>query len=182
MIKFFALATADGLEVLQTPPYAVRLEDGSTGLLRMRDGVLWSDAGTVEPTDPRLIYAKPEEIIAKRAAGSPQVLSWREIDPKDLPQDRTFRNAWKPDLTVDMAKARDIWRDKMRRARAPKLAELDIEYQRADEAADVVRKRDVARRKQALRDVTKDPRIEAASTPEALKAVWPEGLGDAVPR
>ena len=34
----------------------------------------------------------------------------------------------------------------------------------------------VAARKQALRDVTADPAIEAARTPEELKGVWPEVL------
>lgn len=34
----------------------------------------------------------------------------------------------------------------------------------------------IAAKKQALRDVTADPAIEAALTPEALKAAWPEAL------
>jgi hypothetical protein len=38
---------------------------------------------------------------------------------------------------------------------------------------DKAKKADVSRAKQALRDVTDDPEIEAATTPEALKAVWP---------
>jgi len=122
--------------------------------------------------------AKVEECLAKRVPGHhAEIVSCREIDPKDIPQDRTFRDAWTPSLTVDMAKARNIWRDRMRRARTPKLAALDVEYQRADEAGDILKKRDVAARKQALRDVTNDPRIDAAQTPEALKAVWPDVLG-----
>ena len=56
------------------------------------------------------------------------------------------------------------------------MAALDIDYQRADEAADVARKREVVRRKQALRDVTDDPAIEAAQTPEELKAAIPAAL------
>jgi hypothetical protein len=93
--------------------------------------------------------------------------------------DRTFRNAWSPNgeaLGVDMTKAREIQRQRMRRARAPLLAALDVEFIRADEAEDEVGKADVIARKAALRDVTADPAIEAARTPEALKAVWPASL------
>ncbi len=93
-----------------------------------------------------------------------------------LPADRTFRNALKNDLTHDMGKAREIWRDKIRQARARILQALDIEYQRADEVGDTDRKRAIVATKQALRDATDDPRIEAAQTPEELKAVWPEVL------
>lgn len=92
------------------------------------------------------------------------------------PTDRTFRNAWKgngSEIVVDMGKARSLWRDRMREARAPKLAKLDVEYQKADEAGDAQRKTQIAAQKQALRDVTADPSIEAAKTPEDLKAVWP---------
>lgn len=77
-------------------------------------------------------------------------------------------------ITIDMTKARDIQRDRMRAARAPKLASLDIAFQRALETgADTS---DIVAQKQALRDVTSDPAIEAAETPEALKAVWPDIL------
>lgn len=95
---------------------------------------------------------------------------------EDIPNDRTFRNAWRTDLTVDMEKARDIWRDRIRAARAPLLAALDVEYQRADEAGDAAAKADVVARKQALRDATADPAIEVATTPDHLKAVWPAAL------
>lgn len=81
-------------------------------------------------------------------------------------------------ITVDMAKARDIQRDRIREMRAPVLAELDIAYQRADEQGDAEAKADIAARKQALRDATKDPAIDAAKTPEELKAVIPDALKD----
>lgn len=102
------------------------------------------------------------------------LLSVREIRREDLPADRTFRNALKPDLTHDMPKARDIWRDKMRAARAPLLAALDQEMSRAYK--DPIRQDEIEAKRQALRDVTADPAIEAAGTPEELKAVWPQIL------
>jgi hypothetical protein len=77
-------------------------------------------------------------------------------------------------ITINMAKARDIHRAKMRDARSPLLSDLDIAYQRATEAgADTSA---IVAKKQALRDVTADPAIEAAQTVEELKAVWPEIL------
>jgi hypothetical protein len=101
------------------------------------------------------------------------------VDESAIPLDRTFRDAWKPDLTCDLAKARGIQRDRMRATRKPLLAALDAEYMRADEADDTVKKAEIAAKKQALRDVTADPRIEAATTPEGLKAVWPAVLTEA---
>jgi hypothetical protein len=102
----------------------------------------------------------------------------REITLDEVPTDRTFRDAWKLDLTHDMAKARDIQREHLRRLCAPKLAALDVEYQRADEAGDVALKRQIAAQRQALRDVTGDPAIEAAQAPDELKAVIPAVLLD----
>jgi hypothetical protein len=80
-------------------------------------------------------------------------------------------------ITVNMSKARDLHRDRLRRLRAPKLAALDVAFIRAMETNDSGRLKDIAAQKQALRDVTADPRIDAAATPEALSAVVPEVLG-----
>ena len=74
-------------------------------------------------------------------------------------------------ITVNMSKARDLWRDKIRAAREPLLATLDVLYQRTLEAG--FDASDVVARKQALRDVTADPAIDAAQTLDELKAVWP---------
>jgi hypothetical protein len=122
-----------------------------------------------------------DEAIEAEIARSARIdaVSWRRIEPGDVPQDRHFRGAWKDDgksVGVDMPKARDIHRDRMRAARAPELAKLDIEYQRADERSDGDAKNIVATRKQALRDVTADPAIEAAKTADELRAVWPSIL------
>jgi len=77
-------------------------------------------------------------------------------------------------ITVNMEKARNIHREKMRAARAPLLAALDVAFQRAlEQNANTAT---IVAQKQALRDVTSDPAIEAAQTVEELKAVWPEVL------
>ena len=71
---------------------------------------------------------------------------------------------------VDMAKAREIHKTKIREARAPKLAELDIEFQKALETG--ASTTDIVAKKQALRDAPADAGIAAASDADALKAQW----------
>ena len=71
---------------------------------------------------------------------------------------------------IDMAKAREIHKTKIRAARTPKLAELDIEFQKAQEtSADTSA---IVAKKQALRDAPADSAIAAASDAAALKAQW----------
>lgn len=77
-------------------------------------------------------------------------------------------------ITVNMAKARDIHRAKMRDAREPLFAALDVAYQRAIETGTDTSA--IVAKKQALRDVTGDPAIEAAQTINELKNIWPDVL------
>ncbi|WP_431014681.1 hypothetical protein [Bradyrhizobium pachyrhizi] len=101
------------------------------------------------------------------------------IDRDQIPQDRTFRDAWRhvgEEIRHDMDRCRDIHRDRMRSARLPRLAALDVEYQRAEEAGDMARKRDIAAEKQVLRDVTKLPELDSTKSPDDLKAVWPQDI------
>jgi hypothetical protein len=109
------------------------------------------------------------------------IAGWRRLEDGDLPADRTFRLAWKDSsdgITVDMPKAREIHRQHLRVQRAPLLDALDVEYIRADEAGDTASKKRIAKRKQELRDVTDDPAIAKAKTPDELKAVMPPALGE----
>ena len=77
-------------------------------------------------------------------------------------------------IKINMDKARDIHRETMRQVRAPLFKDLDVAYMVAIEqgldASAIVAK------KQELRDITADPAIAAAQTPEQLKAVWPSVL------
>ena len=71
---------------------------------------------------------------------------------------------------IDMAKAREIHKTNIRTARTPKLQELDIEFQKAQEtSADTSA---IVAKKQALRDAPADSGIAAASDADALKAQW----------
>ena len=76
-----------------------------------------------------------------------------------------------------MAKAKEIHKTNIRVARAPKLAELDVEFQKALEtSADTSA---IVAKKQALRDAPADSAIESATDEAGLKSQWNTSiLGD----
>ena len=71
---------------------------------------------------------------------------------------------------IDMAKAKEIHKENIRQARTPKLAELDIEFQKAQETS--ASTTDIVAKKQALRDAPADSAIASASDEAALKSQW----------
>ena len=71
---------------------------------------------------------------------------------------------------IDMAKAREIHKDKIRAARAEKFKELDVEFTKALEAGTTTT--DIAAKTQALRDAPADSEITSAADTDALKAQW----------
>lgn len=103
----------------------------------------------------------------------------RDAASLNMPKDRAFRGAWQFNgdaVEIDMAKAKDIQRNKIRAERADKFPALDAEWFLADEAEDTAKKAEIAARKKALRDVTVDPRIESAKTPDDLSKLTLEAL------
>ena len=125
-------------------------------------------------------FAETEEAFLARVmakAVPKDAVNVRVVHSTEIPLDRTFRGALTVDCKHDMGKARDIWRNEMRKARAPLLAKLDVDYQMGDELGDAEAKKAIASAKKQLRDVTKDPSLDAAGTTEELKAVWPAALG-----
>jgi hypothetical protein len=95
------------------------------------------------------------------------------VDVDAVESDRTFRNAWVTSkgksTEVDLSKAKVIAKEKVREARIPKFQELDIAYQRADEAGDSDTKTAVSTKKQTIRDATKDTKITNADSVDKLK-------------
>jgi hypothetical protein len=80
-------------------------------------------------------------------------------------------------IKTDMAKARELHKEKIRNARKDKLAELDIEFQKALETG--ASTTDIVSKKQALRDAPADSVIASADTEAKLKAQWNTSiLGD----
>lgn len=139
---------------------AITNADGSVAIMSLIAAGEWDDKRIADEVERSGLPSQP--------------ILWRRIDDGDLPTDRSFRGAWSDNgkaIVHDMPKARDIQRERIRALRAPLLAGLDAEYQRADEAEDKAAKRAVALRKQALRDAPSDPRIDSADTIEQLKAI-----------
>ena len=71
---------------------------------------------------------------------------------------------------IDMAKAREIHKTNIRTARAPKLAELDVEFQKALETSSDTTA--IVAKKKALRDAPADSAIDSATDEASLKAQW----------
>lgn len=107
----------------------------------------------------------------------PAGAAYQIVDETVIPRDRTFRNAWikgGDSIEVDMPKAREIQRDRIRVMRKPILEALDVDYIRALEDGDLNKQAQIVSVKQELRDATDSPEIESAKTPEALKDVIPD--------
>ena len=103
----------------------------------------------------------------------PSGLSYEIVEDSVIPKDRSFRNAWKQNsktIETDMTKAKEIHKDKIRIARAPKLAELDIEFQKALETSSSTT--DIVAKKQVLRDAPAASGISTAASEADLKAQW----------
>ena len=96
----------------------------------------------------------------------------RDASSINVPADRTFRGAWQFNgdaVEVDMTNALGIQKDNLRAERTPLLAALDVDYMKALEAGSGAA--DIAAEKAVLRDITSDARLEAAATPDELKAL-----------
>ena len=78
-------------------------------------------------------------------------------------------------LTTSINKAKNIWKDKIRAARKPKLEELDVEFVRAQETgADTSA---IVAKKKDLRDFP--AQVDSKTTLDEIKAVWDtDKLGD----
>jgi len=98
----------------------------------------------------------------------------RDAKSLQVPTDRTFRGAWLFNgdaVEVDMKLARDIHRETIRSERNAKFEKLDADWFLAMEKSDEAQQAAIAVSKQKLRDAPDHPSIDAASTPEELKAL-----------
>jgi phosphotransferase system IIA component len=78
-------------------------------------------------------------------------------------------------VTINIDKAKDIWKDKIRVARKPKLEELDVEFIKAQETSSDTSA--IVTKKQELRDYP--AQVDSATTTDEIKAVWnTDKLGD----
>ncbi len=105
----------------------------------------------------------------------PEGVEYKIVESVDI--DNDFFNAYEFDAElgakINIAKAKDIQLNKFRNARTSLLAKLDLDYMRADEQGNLELKKEIASKKQALRDITK---TELPDTLEGIKNTWPEIL------
>jgi len=71
---------------------------------------------------------------------------------------------------IDMAKAKEIHKNKIREARTDKFNELDVEFTKALETGSDTT--EIKNKKQALRDAPADSAINSANNTDELKAQW----------
>jgi len=77
-------------------------------------------------------------------------------------------------ITIDISKAKDIWKDKIRDARKPALEKLDVNFVKAQETSSDTTS--IVADKQTLRDLPSQ--VDTATTTDEIKAVWNNMLGD----
>ena len=72
-------------------------------------------------------------------------------------------------ITINLNKAKNIAKDNLRTERAPVLAALDVQYQRALESGNTTLQTAIVEQKQALRDITAHESIVNAEDANSLK-------------
>ena len=77
-------------------------------------------------------------------------------------------------ITIDITKAKEIWKNKIRVKRTNALAKLDIDYMRAQESGTDTTS--IVADKQTLRDLPSQ--VDTATTTDEIKVVWNDMLGD----
>jgi hypothetical protein len=144
-------------------------------------GAVWADKETGQWMRPATQENINDEVRRSGFLAHP-IKGWRIIQESDIPKDRTYRNALRDRgdrLDWDMPAARELHRDKIRHARALAFLKLDGDWMRAQGQGKIEEVRAVETKRQELRDLPSDPRIEAASSIEELKEIW---NGDLPPR
>ena len=77
-------------------------------------------------------------------------------------------------ITIDITKAKDIWKYKIREARESALTKLDIDYMKAQEQGSDTTS--IVANKNTLRNLPSQ--VDSATTVDEIKAVWNDMLGD----
>jgi len=76
-------------------------------------------------------------------------------------------------IYIDIPKAKDIWKDKIRQKRKSALEKLDVDFMRATEQGNDTTA--IVAEKQTLRDLPSQ--VDTANTVDEIKTVWNDMLG-----
>ena len=77
-------------------------------------------------------------------------------------------------ITIDISKAKDVWKEKIRVARTPALEKLDVDFIKAQEQGNDTNQ--IVADKNILRDLPSQ--VDTATTVDEIKSVWNDLLGD----
>jgi hypothetical protein len=77
-------------------------------------------------------------------------------------------------ITIDINKAKNVWKDKIRNARKSALEKLDVDFVKAQETSSDTTS--IVADKQTLRDLPEQ--VDTATTVDEIKTVWNDMLGD----
>jgi len=77
-------------------------------------------------------------------------------------------------ITIDITKAKEVWKDKIRNARKSALEKLDIYFIKAQEQGNDISS--IVATKQTLRDLPSQ--VDTANSITEIKAVWNSMLGN----
>jgi len=77
-------------------------------------------------------------------------------------------------ITIDITKAKEVWKNKIRIARKSVLEKLDVDFVKAQEAETSTTA--IVADKQTLRDLPNQ--VNTATTTDEIKDVWNDLLGD----
>lgn len=147
---------------------AVAYKNGTVGRMQLfarDDDDSWTDT---------MIQAEVDKAAISWAAMGLTVVGWHRCELADFPADNDFRAAWTVqdgNVVVDVDRARECTKDRLRSERAPLMAANDVEALRALEAGDQKAAAVISAEKQRLRDVTTLPQIAEAETLDDLRAI-----------
>lgn len=77
-------------------------------------------------------------------------------------------------IFINIDKAKNIWKEKIRTARKPVLEKLDVDFVKAQETSSDTTS--IVADKNTLRDLPEQ--VDTATTVDEIKAVWNDMLGD----
>jgi hypothetical protein len=77
-------------------------------------------------------------------------------------------------IFVNIDKAKEVWKEKIRTARKPALEKLDVDFVKAQETSSDTTL--IVADKNTLRDLPEQ--VDTATTTDEIKAVWNDMLGD----
>jgi len=77
-------------------------------------------------------------------------------------------------ITIDITKAKEVWKNNIRFKRGRALKKLDLDFIKAQETSSDTTS--IVADKQTLRDLPEQ--VDTATTVDEIKAVWNDKLGD----